>query len=312
MFYLFNKRHDLRAKTICNKLKINTKTCLNKKIKNKLVVYICRMRVKNKKGKASKKKHLFIDESGSPDFYGSKKKLLIGDPNTPPILILGLIETRQRSILRNKIIDFKSQLLKDPSLKHINSLHQNGWYLHARGDHPKVRDHFFEFMQELDFTAHAVIGRKKLKIFHDYHKAKTSEFYFDLVKHLLKDRFKHEVEYELCLSGRSSSNANDFAIATKRALDIYSKKLKNDVNRDFKCIILKSSETPELSVVDYALWALQRYILKGQEKHFESLKNKYGCILDLYQNKKQKRYYTRKSPLTLENIEPFTYNNDTL
>ena len=42
------------------------------------------------------KKYIFIDESGDPDFYGSKKRLLVGTEGFQPYLIIGMIETTNR------------------------------------------------------------------------------------------------------------------------------------------------------------------------------------------------------------------------
>ncbi len=252
-----------------------------------------------------KKKYLFIDESGSPEFYKNKKQLLLGHSTTSPVLILGMIETKDRELLRKQIIDFKSQLLQDKALKHIHSLHQPNWFLHARADHPQVKELFFEFMKDLQFGSYAIIGRKKLDVFHGKHKGKTSEFYFDLVKHLTTNRFKHQFDYELYLSGRSKTKLHDFSSAIEKSLHIYQSKVKSEVKRSYKCNILKSSECPELSITDYMIWALQRYILKGEDKYFKMLNHKYGCIQDIYENKKENRYYYKRKPLILENTTPF-------
>jgi hypothetical protein len=255
------------------------------------------------------KKHIFIDESGSPDFYGNKKKLLIGNDGFSPVLLLGMIETRDKKELRNKIIDFKSQLLKDQALKKIFSLHKKGWYLHAKEDHPQVRKLFFEFIKQLEFSSHAVIGRKNLYTFHGKHKGKTEEFYFDLVKHLISTKFKHQCEYELILASRSKTDMGFFSDATKKALEIYSKQLKNSVEREYKCFILKSSECPELSVTDYMLWALQRYILKKDIESFDIIKDKFSLIIDLY-GFKNDRYFYKKNPFSLDKVHPFVNQED--
>lgn len=40
---------------------------------------------------------------------------------------------------------------------------------------------------------------------------------------------------------------------------------------------------PELSIIDYLMWAVQRNLLKGESRYFEALKNKYGSVINLYQ-----------------------------
>jgi len=40
---------------------------------------------------------------------------------------------------------------------------------------------------------------------------------------------------------------------------------------------------PELSIIDYLIWAVQRKLLKGEGRYFEALKNKYISVLNLYE-----------------------------
>ena len=59
---------------------------------------------------------------------------------------------------------------------------------------------------------------------------------------------------------------------------------------------MPSQITPELSIVDYLLWALQRYILTDDNRYYLALINKYNLIIDLYDFKNFKRnYYNSKN-----------------
>ncbi len=57
--------------------------------------------------------YLFIDECGDPEFYGKRKKLLVGEPGFQPLLILGLVETTDRRALRQAVLAFQQQILVD-------------------------------------------------------------------------------------------------------------------------------------------------------------------------------------------------------
>ena len=37
-------------------------------------------------------------------------------------------------------------------------------------------------------------------------------------------------------------------------------------------------------MVDYLLWALQRYILQGEKRYFAAMEHHYEQILDIYEN----------------------------
>jgi hypothetical protein len=59
------------------------------------------------------KVYLFIDESGDPVFYGSRKKLLVGATGFQPYLIIGMIETADRKTLRKSVINFMDHIKAD-------------------------------------------------------------------------------------------------------------------------------------------------------------------------------------------------------
>lgn len=46
--------------------------------------------------------------------------------------------------------------------------------------------------------------------------------------------------------------------------------------------IVSGKEMPELSIVDYLIWAVQRNLIHGENRYFEALKSKYETILHLY------------------------------
>jgi hypothetical protein len=265
--------------------------------------------LKNKKFQRKKATiHYYIDESGNPEFFGKRKKLLIGKEGYSPILIIGLVTIINRRHFITEIEKFKQDLLSDKTLKDIHSLHQPGWYLHAKDDHPDVRDRFFEFLSKKSFRGYFIIGRKKLEIFEKRHKADERIFYFDLIKNLLKDRFLDFSEYKIFLSRRSGSSINSFTDAIEASIDKYNNSTKKEAIKPFySCSIVPSKNTPELSVVDYQLWALQRYIVKGDKKYFDMLKDKYCYIYDIYGRKRigQTRYYNRENPFDLEKAEKF-------
>ena len=115
----------------------------------------------------SVKTYLFIDESGDPSFYGSRKKLLVGTAGFQPYLIIGMIETDNRKALRKAVVDFIEKIKADNLYNSIPSVASNkGWFVHARGDHPEIRAKFFELLRNLEgYKAHIVIAKKELEIF---------------------------------------------------------------------------------------------------------------------------------------------------
>lgn len=153
----------------------------------------------------TQKKYLFIDESGDPVFYGNRKKLLVGTEGFQPYLIIGMIETSDRKALRKAVVGFMDNIKADRLYNSIPSVNADkGWFVHARGDHPEIRAKFFELLRNLDgFKAHIVIAKKELNIFNRKHNNNPTEFYFDVLHHLLNGRLTDsKCSYNLYLSQR--------------------------------------------------------------------------------------------------------------
>lgn len=226
--------------------------------------------------------YLFIDESGDPVFYGNRKKLLVGKDGFQPYLIIGLIETKDRRALREAVLNFKNIIKADSLYNTIPSIiSEKGWYVHTRGDHPEIRAKFFELLRDLNgYKAHIVIAKKDLDIFTRKHNNNPTEFYFDVLHHLLKGRFQNaESKYRLYLSQKGNNSLNWFQSAVDKALIV------NDTDKqvDYSLEIVPATEMPELSIIDYLIWAVQRKLLTGESRYYDALKDKYETVTNLYE-----------------------------
>jgi len=227
--------------------------------------------------------YLFIDESGDPGFYGSRKKLLVGTEGFQPYLLIGMIETDNRKALRKAVVNFMDNVKNDSLYNSIPSVATDkGWFVHARGDHPEIRAKFFELLRNLEgYKAHIVIARKDLSIFNHKHNNNPAEFYFDVLQHLLHKRLNNTGRrYNLYLSQRGNNSLHRFHEAVTRALTADKDNKSGAIKYNLE--IVPAMEMPELSIIDYLIWAVQRNLLKGESRYFEALKNKYETILNLY------------------------------
>ena len=267
------------------------------------------------KSHTTAKRYIFIDECGDPNFYGYRKKLLVGTEGFQPLLIIGMILTEDRKALRSAVLNFQHVIRRDPLYNTIYSIRSNpGWFLHARADHPEVRAKFFEFLRTLEgFKTYVVIARKKLDIFHGIHHGNPTEFYNDVLYHLLKDRLNLEgIRYQLFLAQRDKSSVHHVSAAVAQAITRDNKKRRNPIAVDYGCDMAPSRQFPEMSIVDYLLWGLQRYILQKEERFFRALAEKYNLIIDLYDRAHYKRsekskgnYYSSSNPFDLVKASPF-------
>ena len=259
------------------------------------------------------KTYLYIDESGDPSIYASGKRCLIGTEGFKPLLLVGMVKIQDKAAIGKAILHFMEDLRADPlysSLPCINN--PKGWYLHASYDNLELQIKFIDFLRKLDgFKFYCVIGRKRLDLFHKKHNGNDTEFYFDMVYHLLKDRLNDENSFfQILLSARNKNTQRALVAAVNKAIDRDNAIRKNPVSVQFNCEIVQSRLTPELSIVDYMLWALQRYILQREKRFYNALQDKYNLIIDLYDFEKNRakgnsNYYHKKNRFTIENAGEF-------
>jgi len=249
-------------------------------------------------------KYIFIDESGSPQFYAKRRRPLWISPDFVPIICLGMVSTDNRVRLRKAVLAFQQQVINDTLLNSIYSVAQPGWYLHARNDHSDINLKMVEFLRQLDgFHFSAVIGRKIPEVFINKHNGNATEFYFDLMHKLLElDDLHTGCQYHLYLSQRQSNTEQRFAGAFEKA--VRAKSLEEG-GISYSCSVVRSRDFPELSVADYLLWALQRYILKGESRYFMAMEKHYNKILDLYDNEGAGKPYCENEPFRLEKATAF-------
>lgn len=255
------------------------------------------------------KKYFFIDESGDAAFYAKGKKLLIGQEGFQPLLLLGLIVVEDKKVVRDFVVKFQNEIKDDPLYNTQKCVTDpKGWYLHARNDQIDIRSKFTERLRKQDgYKSFVVIGRKRLSTFENKHNSNENEFYFDMVYHLLKDRMNDEnYYYQIFLSGRTGSSTEKLKNAIERAISRDNERRKAKLNIRYNCLTVPSQTTPELSIVDYLLWALQRYILTDDFRYYLALKHKYNLIIDLYDFKNFKQnYYHSKNRFEKTKAEGF-------
>lgn len=217
-------------------------------------------------------KYYFIDESGDADFFGKRGKKLWENEGWNPMLIMGLLETDNRKQLRANVNQFHENILKDPFFEGIPSLGRRQHYFHAREDHPEVRAAFFQFLRlQKDFKCYFVAGRKNPSQFISEFKKNTTKFYFHWVRRLIElPSFQNSDTHHFYLSRRNKTTNERF----NQVLEASLCKEMNKERLNYECEVVRNAEYPELWVADYMLWALQRYLLKGEKRFLKALEDK--------------------------------------
>jgi len=183
---------------------------------------------------------------------------------------------------------------------------KGGFFFHATDDPPEVRERMFRFIRSLDCSLEMVVARKIPALFAKKHHNRDSEFYADLLSHLIKNKLKlgHRLVLNIANRGASTRNVN-LTLALNKARERFAKRWKPE---DIRSSVVFNVQTPRseplLCVADYLCWSVQRVFERGEMRHYEFIREKVSLVVDLYDSEKyegSKNYYTREQPLTAKN-----------
>jgi hypothetical protein len=104
------------------------------------------------------------------------------------------------------------------------------------------------------------------------------------------------------LSHRPKTTIDKLTIAIDKAILSSQKKIVSSEPITYDSTIEKCSFMPELSVVDYFLWALQRYIYKKESRFWEAIEPLVGYVTDLYG---ENTVYDQNNEFSVEKAKEF-------
>ena len=255
--------------------------------------------------------HRFLDEAGDTTFYGKGKVMAIGQPGVSLAFSLGMVKfNSDLNAVRKTVVELQQSVETDDYLKAIPSVQKKtakgGFYFHATDDPPEVRERMFKFIKTLDCSLEMVVGRKLPSLFLRKHNGRESEFYADLLSHLVKTKLKQDQKLVLNVAerGPSTKNAN-LELALQKAADRFGKKWDVSEIRSTVVFNVQNPRTePLLNIADYLCWSVQRVFERGEMRHYEFVREKISLVVDLYDSANYaggKNYYTRSHPLTAAN-----------
>ncbi len=255
--------------------------------------------------------HRFLDETGDTTFYGSGRKLILGQNGISLTFGMGIVRIdRPLTEVRSEIAALQRQIETDPLVNVIPSVRKRiesgGFFFHACKDSPEVRSVLMRYIRSLPCEAEIVIARKIPALFEKTHQAKDKLFYADMLSHLLKRRMKRDRRLVLNVAQRGSSTREHVLnealwIALRRAFDWQGvEAIKTHVVFN----VQNPRTEPLLTVSDYLCWSVQRVFERGELRFYEYLSDKVRLVVDLYDRAKydgNRNYYTKKNPLTSAN-----------
>jgi hypothetical protein len=256
--------------------------------------------------------HRFLDEAGDTTFYGKGKVRILGNEGVSKCFILGMLKINEPlDIVRKKVTDLQNSITEDSYFAEIPSIekkrNKSGYYLHAKDDIPEIRKLMYDLIKSIDCSFECVVARKIYAIYESTHSGNESEFYSDLLSHLLKNKFRkyHTLVLNIATRKKCTTHYN-LQIGLNKALERANAKnpcTENDCRIVFN--IQKPTNEPLLNIADYFCWAVQRVFEKGETRYYDFISEKISLVVDLYDSEKfkgSKNYYTKRNKLTKENL----------
>lgn len=251
--------------------------------------------------------HRFLDEAGDTTFYGKGKTNIIGDNGVSKCFILGMVKFKQPlGEIRQKVLELQNQITQDPYFADVCSVQKkiskDGFFFHATDDVPEIRKILYDYIQLLDCSFEAVVGRKIPGLYEHKHNGKEAEFYADMLSHLLKNKLAKDGKLILNIAdrGQSTRNSNLQAGLDKAISRSRTKNSARPVTTRVVFNVQNHYAEPLLNVADYFCWAVQRVFERGEMRYYNYLRSKISLVVDLYDEANYANsgnYYTPRKPL---------------
>jgi hypothetical protein len=255
--------------------------------------------------------HRFLDEAGDPTFFKKGRIPAVGEPGISLAFSLGMVKfSGELPPIRTEVRRLAEAVAQDEYLNRIPSVAKKiaggGFYFHATDDPPEVRERLFRYIHSLDCSLEMVVARKIPALFAKKHHSKDSEFYADLLSHLIKNKLKLGQRLVLNVAERGPTTRNtNLELALAKAHERFAKRRSREEVSSTVVFNVQTPRTePLLCVADYLCWSVQRVFERGEMRHYEFIREKVSLVVDLYDMghyEGGKNYYTRERPLTAGN-----------
>jgi hypothetical protein len=255
--------------------------------------------------------HRFLDEAGDTTFYGTGRKLILGQEGVSLSFTIGMLKVAEPlADLRAAVVAQQSAITGDAYVNRIPSvakkIARGGFHFHAKDDPAEVRAVFFKFIATRQVTFEAVVARKIPDLFRRKHHERESEFYADLLSHLIKNKLKPSGRLVLTIAHRANSTSNaNLQLALEKAESRSLHQLSPaDRHRRVVFNVQGHRQEPLLSIADYFCWTVQRVFERGDTRYYDFLGERIRLVVDLYDQAGytgSRNYYRDQHRLTAQN-----------
>lgn len=262
----------------------------------------------------------FVDESGDLTLFDAAGRIIVGREGVSRTFMVGAAFSEQWESLCDRLEALRSSLLADDYFRHVPSMQPSGektaLAFHAKDDLQEVRWEVFKLLRDSDVRLFAAFRRKSVIARHRRahwertgFKRDDEEIYEKLVENVFQNRLHLASENRITFSRRGKSErAGALSRSIANAKARFDRKWKKGIDRPTAILSARPHEHGGLQVVDYLLWALQRFVEKDESRFFEYLSDRYSLIVDEDDVRRNAwgEYYSAKNPLIKEKLLPVT------
>ena len=236
--------------------------------------------------------HRFLDESGDMTFFDKDGRNIVGQDGVSLTFMMAMVEVKQDlTTVHNDITQMQQLVATDAYFRGVPSIEKRvqngGFFFHAKDDIPEVRKLMFDYLRNnIKVSAEVIVARKLENIFIKKHERRESQFYADILSHLLKSKLGKDGKLVLNIAARDKTTAQ---VHLDNALEIAKERFRTNPRNVEKSIrkhvtfnVQPQTRDPLLALPDYMLWAVQRVFHQGETRYYDTLKDKLPLIIDMY------------------------------
>lgn len=261
-------------------------------------------------------RHYFVDEAGDLTFFNKRGQITVGRPGVSLFFMVGVAHVPDPVAAGRALSDLRAELLADPYFNNVPSMQidagKTAKCFHAKDDLPEVRREVFKLLPKLGAKVQVAVRRKvqlaeaaRLMFRASGRRMPEHDIYDDLVKRLFKNLL-HKADLNRIVFARRGKSPRQDALerAIQRAQRNFESSSGISAERPTALRSNYPSESAGLQVVDYYLWALQRFYERGEDRFFRLLAGDYRLIMDLddKRNRPYGEWYSDHNPLELNKI----------
>lgn len=250
-------------------------------------------------------RYYFIDEAGDLTLFNRRGDVMVGQPGCSRYFMLGVAIIEDRRQVEQALAVLRASIVSMPELQGVPSLKGTRECFHACKDHRIVREHVMRVIEPLPVKA-CVIVRDKQSIASQAKaqfkargiRFKDTDVYDKMVTTLVKDRLHQAEHSQFVIARRGKSERREhLEAAVQHAKSMYENKWGVSIAGRASIATATPDKHAGLQIIDYLLWAVQRFFERDDAVALAKLQRKFSLIIDRDDRSRQPtgEYYTTKN-----------------